>query len=99
MPSRTPLAYAAAPVRLVGDLVLGLAYTAHELPHLVQDLRALVNELTRLAAGADEGALSGLVAGLARAARTDGELTRLLDGLAELASARAARERAELESG
>jgi hypothetical protein len=95
-PSRTPLAYAVAPVRLVGDLVLGLAYTAHELPYLVQDLRALVNELTRLANGADDGALTDLVAELARAARTDGELSRLLDGAAELAAARAARERAAL---
>src|SRR4051794_1140895 len=93
---RGPLAYATAPVRLLGDLVLGLDYTAHELPYLVQDLRSLVNELTRLARGADEGALTDLVAELARAAREDGELSRLLDRAAELAAARAARERAEL---
>src|SRR5436305_434108 len=54
-PRRGPLAYATAPVRLLGDLILALGYTAHELPYLVQDLRALVNELTRLAGGADEG--------------------------------------------
>lgn len=95
-PTRSPLAYATAPVRLVGDLVLGLAYTAHELPLLVQDARTLVNDLARLAHSAEDGALTDLVAELARAAAPGGELSRLLDGAAQLAAARAARERAEL---
>ena len=64
------------PARLVPDLLGALTYTVHELPHLVQDLRELVNELTR-------------------AAQPGGELMGLLDGLAELAYARAERERAE----
>ncbi len=95
-PRHDPLSVLTSPFRLVGDLGVALAYTVHELPHLVQDVRTLVNELTRLARGADEGALTDLVAELSRAAAKDGELSRLLDGAAELARARAARERAEL---
>ena len=77
-PGRGPLAYATAPVRLVGDLGVALAYTAHELPHLVQDLRQLVNDLSR--AARPDGELIRLLddaAALARAraARERGEAT------------------------
>jgi hypothetical protein len=87
---------ATSPARIAGNLAVALTYTTQELPHLVQDLRSLVNDLTRLARNADEGALTDLVAELTRAARHDGELTQLLAGAAELARARAAREREEL---
>ncbi|GGI09062.1 hypothetical protein [Egicoccus halophilus] len=84
-----------AAVRLPGDLLLALGYVVRQLPFLVQDLRSLVNDLARLAHVGDPGALSDLVAGLARAASTEGELTRLLRAAAELAEARAEVERGQ----
>ena len=44
-PGRGPLGTAA----LVPDLLGTLSYTVRELPHLVQDLRELVHQLTRAA--------------------------------------------------
>lgn len=73
--------------------MVGLGYTVRELPHLVQDLRSLVNDLARLAHGGHTGALGEVVGGLARAAATDGELTGLLRESAELAADRADQDR------
>jgi transposase-like protein len=48
-----------------------------------------VNELARLANGADRGALANVVEELARLARVDGELTELVRETARLSGAKA----------
>jgi hypothetical protein len=88
-PARGPVALATSPARLVGEVLLALPYVVRELPPLVQDARTLVGELTRLARGADEGALTDVVGELARLASEDGELTGLLRETARLAGAKA----------
>jgi hypothetical protein len=74
-------------------LTVGLALAAPavvgELSSLARDAGVLVGELARLSRDAPRGALSDLVAGLARLAGEDGELTALLREQARLAAARA----------
>jgi hypothetical protein len=87
-PRHDPLAVATSVPRLVAELLVALPYIVRELPHLVQDVRELVRQLTRLAEGAPSGALGDLVGGLARAAEQDGELSALLRETAKLANSR-----------
>lgn len=98
-PRRGPLAVATAPARLVGELLLALPYVVSQLPPLVQDARVLVGELTRLARGADTGALNDVVAELSRLASEDGELTALLREAARLAETRAQEQGGAAKSG
>lgn len=86
-----------AAVRLPADLVVTLGYVVRQLPHLVQDLRSIVNDLARLAHEGEPGALSELLAGLARAAAPQGALTHLLRSAGDLAQARAEVEGRRLE--
>jgi hypothetical protein len=94
-PRHDPVAVATAVPRLTAELLVALPYVARELPHLVQDVRELVRQLTRLAEGAPDGALGDLVGGLNRAAGPDGELSALLREGARLARAEADRPRDE----
>lgn len=93
-----PLAAIIAVVRLPFDLLITLGYVVRQLPLLVQDLRSLVNDLARLAHQGNPGALSDLLAGLARAAAPDGALTHALRSAGDLAEARAEVERQRLEA-
>lgn len=102
-PPRTGLLGAAvAAVRLPADLLVLVGYTVRQAPHLVQDVRSVVNDVARLVHhGEREGALKELLDELARAARADsaGALAHLLRSAGDLAEARAAVERRRLEVG
>lgn len=85
-----PLRAGLALVRLPLDLIVAVEYVVQQLPHLVQDVRSLVNSLARLAHDADPGALADVIAGLAAAVDPrEGALVRALDAAAELARAQA----------
>ncbi len=85
-----PLRAGLALIRLPLDLVVALEYVVQQLPYLVQDVRSLVNSLSRLAHDADPGTLADVIAGLAAAVDPrDGALIRALDAAAELARAQA----------
>lgn len=95
-----PLPALLAVVRLPSDLLVLAGYLVREAPHLVQDVRSIVNDIARLIHhGEQEGALTELIDELARAARADsaGSLAHLLRSAGDLAEARAAVERLRLE--
>jgi len=87
--ARTALGVATAPTRLTVELALAAPTVVMALSSLARDTSVLVAELARLSRDAPRGALSDLVAGLARLAGEDGELTVLLREQARLAAARA----------
>lgn len=101
-PPRTGLLGAlVAAVRLPADVIVLVGYTVRQAPHLVQDLRSLVNDVARLVHhGEREGALKELLDELARAARAEsaGALAHLLRSAGDLAQARAEVERRRLVS-
>jgi len=74
---------------LTVELALAAPTVVMALSSLARDTSVLVAELARLSRDAPRGALSDLVAGLARLAGEDGELTVLLREQARLATARA----------
>ena len=87
--ARTALRVATAPTRFTVGLALAAPAVVGELSGLARDASVLVGELARLSRDAPRGALSDLVAGLARLTGEDGELTALLREQARLAAARA----------
>lgn len=91
MPSlaRTALRVATAPTRSTVELALVAPAVVREVSSLARDASVLVGELARLSRDAPRGALSDLVAGLARLTGEDGELTVLLREHTRLAAARA----------
>lgn len=95
-PRAGPVGAVLAGIRLPVDLLVAAGSAVRAVPYLVQDVRSIVNDTARVMHDNDPQVIGEVLDSLGRVAGPDGALTHALDAGAELAEARADRERADI---